>query len=148
MQYLASGVVRTKAAAFPERLLEIYTGIAEVVATHQPDEVAIEEVFVNRNVASALKLGQARGAAIVAAGSKGCLIGEYTARQIKQAVVGYGNASKEQVQHMVCAMLQLAKAPPADAADGLAVAICHALSMAGPLGSLRSKGFRQGRILT
>lgn len=148
IQYLASGVIRSKADNFPARLMEIYSGVREIVALHKPTEIAIEEVFVNRNVASALKLGQARGAAIVAAASQGCVVGEYTARQIKQAVVGYGNASKEQVQHMVSALLDLSKAPASDAADGLAIAICHVFSTAGALGQLRRHGFRKGRLLT
>ena len=110
------------------RLHQIYTGLCEVIRTYQPDECSIEQVFMNKNANSALKLGQARGSALVALASQGVLIAEYTPRAIKQAIVGYGGAEKNQVQHMVKVLLNLAKTPQADAADALAIALCHANS--------------------
>lgn len=123
--YLASGCVRVTAEALGQRLLQIFEGLQHVIAQYQPVVCAIEQVFVHRNVDSALKLGQARGVAMVASSYHGLEIGEYTPRQIKQAVVGYGGADKTQVQHMVKTLLSLNATPQADAADALAVAICH-----------------------
>ncbi len=124
-RYVASGTVRCGGEELPARLNEIYTGLREVIASHRPDESAVEQVFVHRNVDSALKLGQARGAAICACTSHDLAIGEYTPRQVKQAVVGTGAATKAQVQEMVRRLLALPAAPPSDAADALAVALCH-----------------------
>ena len=127
--YLSSGCIRSCLdLSFANRLQEIYAGISEIVAKYQPQEVAIEQIFMHINPGAALKLGQARGAAMVAASQTGLSIAEYSARQIKQAVVGYGAATKQQVQHMVCYLLKLAGKPQADAADALAVALCHANS--------------------
>lgn len=127
--YRASGCVRTdQAAAAPERLRIIYEAVSRLVAEHRPDAVAVEQVFVHRNPDSALKLGQARGAAICAAVMAGLPVSEYPPATVKQAVVGTGRATKEQVQHMVCALLKLPARPQADAADALAVALCHAHS--------------------
>jgi len=123
--YLASGCVRVDDENFPERLRTIFEGVGEVVARYQPTEIAIEKVFVQRNVDSALKLGQARGAAICAVVSRSLPVAEYSPAQIKQALVGRGAAAKEQVQHMVKTLLQLIETPPADAADALACALCH-----------------------
>lgn len=114
--------------SFPQRLTDIFTGLTEILQEYQPEEAAIETVFVNRNVSSALKLGQARGAAICAAGARGLPVSEYAPRQIKQAVVGNGGADKEQVQHMVRLLLSVREDIPSDAADALGVAICHAHS--------------------
>lgn len=125
IRYLASGCVRPRAKAFPERLAEIYTGIRSVISEHGPEVLAIEQVFVARNPDSALKLGQARGVAIAAAVQCGLPVHEYAARTVKQAVVGSGRAGKEQVQHMIRAILDLPGAPAPDAADALAIAICH-----------------------
>jgi len=124
--YIASGCIRTKADTFPARIHEIFCGISEIATQYRPNEVAIEDVFVQHNVASALKLGQARGAAICGAAQYTEAIYEYTPTQIKQAVVGKGHATKPQIQHMVRAILQLDIAPTSDAADALAVAMCHA----------------------
>ena len=123
--YVNSGCIRTEGDNFPARLREIFEGVQQIVGEYSPQTVAIEKVFVKKNVDSALKLGQARGAAICA-----CVIGdidvcEYSPTQIKQAVVGGGRATKEQVQHMVTRLLGLTNTPPADAADALAIAICH-----------------------
>jgi len=130
--YVASGCVRAREAELAARLAEIYTGIVELIVAHAPDAVAIEQVFVARNAGSALKLGQARGAALTAAVVSGVPVTEYAARRVKQAVTGTGAASKAQVQHMVCRLLGLHTAPGADAADALAIAICH-INTLGPL---------------
>lgn len=126
LDYVCSGTVRTVSGEFSERLHEVYAGIVEVISTHQPHEVAIEQVFMSVNASSALKLGHARGAAIVAVTAQALTVAEYSPRQIKQAVVGHGGAEKFQVQHMVRSLLNLSTTPPEDAADALAVAICHA----------------------
>jgi crossover junction endodeoxyribonuclease RuvC len=125
MHYVASGCVRPASKLMPERLAEIYHGVNEVIATHMPEILAIENVFLARNPDSALKLGQARGVAIAAGVAQGLPVYEYAARRVKQAVVGTGKASKEQVQHMVRVILALPGTPAADAADALAIAICH-----------------------
>ena len=124
--YVASGCIRMQEESFPSRLNTIFQGVTQLVSQFSPQEFAIEEVFVSKNVNSALKLGQARGAAIVAATNQGLSVSEYSARKVKQAVVGSGNARKEQVQHMVQQILSLEACPQADAADALAIAICHA----------------------
>ena len=113
---------------FPRRLHRIFSGLTDVIQTYQPEAVAIEQVFLATNAQSALKLGQARGAAIVAGVTAGLPVHEYTALQVKQAVVGHGRAAKEQVQQMVKALLNLPEIAQADASDALAVAICHAHS--------------------
>ena len=110
----------------PSRLHEIYTGINQIIVQYQPNVSVIEQVFMYRNAASALKLGQARGVAIVACVQHGLPVHEYAPTQIKQAVVGTGRADKVQVQHMVKVLLSLPASPPADAADALATALCHA----------------------
>ncbi|WP_102796110.1 crossover junction endodeoxyribonuclease RuvC [Bowmanella denitrificans] len=124
-EYLGSGCIRLPDGALPERLQQIYNGITELITQYQPNQMAVEQVFLARNPDSALKLGQARGAAIVGATNQGLDVFEYSARQIKQAVVGKGSATKEQVQHMVTYLLKLPGKPQADAADALAVALCH-----------------------
>lgn len=125
-QYVASGCIRIKSEEFPERLKEIYLGLDEVIATYQPENAAIEQVFAKINVGGALKLGQARGAAICACVVRSLKVDEYSANQVKKAVVGRGHATKEQVQHMVVTHLGLNKTPQSDAADALAIALCHA----------------------
>jgi crossover junction endodeoxyribonuclease RuvC len=129
-QHVTSGCIRVEADAFPERLGRIFQQVNELIEQYRPGEVAIEQVFVARNAASALKLGQARGAAICAAVHRGLAVSEYTPRAIKQAVVGTGGADKEQVQYMIRLMLNLADSPAADAADALAVALGHAHAQA------------------
>ena len=126
LDYVASGCIRTPDGELPERLKSILEGLLEVIALHAPMEVSVEKVFVNVNPQSTLLLGQARGAAICAAVSKDLPVSEYTALQVKQAVVGQGHAAKEQVQEMVKRLLNLGGVPQADAADALACAICHA----------------------
>lgn len=123
--HVASGPLRVKAETLPERLKLIFEGITAVIHEYQPDVVAIEKVFMNRNADSALKLGQARGAAISAAVMQDKPVSEYTPRHIKQAVVGKGSAAKEQVQHMVKILLNYQGELQADQADALAVALSH-----------------------
>ncbi len=139
--YVASGCIKTPEGELPGRLQVILESLREVIATHQPQHVAVEKVFVNVNPQSTLLLGQARGAAICAAVLAGLPVAEYTALQVKQAVVGNGHANKEQVQDMVQRLLKLNGTPGADAADALACAICHAHGGMG-LGALATKGFR------
>ena len=149
LQYLASGCIKSPdGRELPIRLKTILSDLAEVIATFQPTEVAVEIVFVNVNPQSTLLLGQARGAAISAAVLAELPVAEYTALQIKQAVAGHGKAAKEQVQEMVRRLLALPAAPGADASDALACAICHAHA-AESYGGLRRGGFRVrgGRIL-
>ena len=118
-----------KEKGFSRRLLTIFEGLSEVMEQHQPEVAAVEDLFVAHNPRSALKLGQARGTAVVAAMKQGLPVHDYSPRLVKQAVAGYGQAAKEQVQHMVQALLELSGAPSPDAADALAVAICHASHM-------------------
>ncbi len=124
--YVASGCIRIKSKAFPERLKEIFQGIQSVVKEYEPDEFAIEQVFMSKNADSALKLGHARGAAICAVVVNEMPVFEYSARQVKQAVVGKGAADKNQVQHMVKILLNLHGQLQEDASDALGVALCHA----------------------
>jgi crossover junction endodeoxyribonuclease RuvC len=133
--YVASGCVRVGKGALGERLKIIYDGIDEIIRTYQPTAIAVEKVFLARNADSALKLGQARGAAITAGANHSLSIAEYSARQIKRTIVGGGGAEKRQIQHMVKILLDLSGTPQADAADALACAICHAHHMNGGVAS-------------
>jgi crossover junction endodeoxyribonuclease RuvC len=124
--------------ALPNRLSRIYTELGAIIVEHHPDEVAIEDIFYALNVKSALKLGQVRGVAMLAAASAGLEVAEYSPLTIKSSVVGYGRAEKQQVQHMVTRLLELAEPPePLDASDALAIAICH-LHTAGTLNRQRA----------
>ncbi|MCC5791028.1 MAG: crossover junction endodeoxyribonuclease RuvC [Legionellaceae bacterium] len=125
LYYLDSGCIRTGDGDLSERLLAIFNGMCTLLETYHPDEVAIEQVFMHQNPNAALKLGHARGVAMVAAASHRLAVSEYSPREIKQTVVGYGAAEKEQVKHMVVQLLALNQVPQADAADALAIAICH-----------------------
>jgi crossover junction endodeoxyribonuclease RuvC len=148
LSYLSSGCIKTDARdSLPKRLGTIYAGLRELVALHRPDQAAVEIVFVNVNPQSTLLLGQARGAAITALVADDVEVAEYTALQIKQAVVGNGHADKVQVQHMVRRLLALTGDPRADAADALACAIAHAHGGQG-LGALSTRDLRvrNGRI--
>jgi len=131
IRYLSSGVIRLPAVALPERLRVIAESVGELIELHCPAELAVEQVFMARSAGSALKLGQARGAAIVPCVTAGLAVSEYSARQIKKAVVGTGAADKLQVQHMVTYLLKLPAPPQEDAADALAAAICHAHTHSG-----------------
>ncbi len=133
LTYIDAGTIRTDTKEMPERLKRIFNGLTRITQHHikyanEPIHTAIEQVFMAENPDSALKLGQARGAAIAAMVALDLEVSEYTARQIKQSVCGYGAAAKEQVQEMVCRILLLDFMPQQDAADGLACAICHAHS--------------------
>jgi crossover junction endodeoxyribonuclease RuvC len=147
LSYVASGCINTPDGELPERLKEILESLGTVIAQHQPQQVAVEKVFVNVNPQSTLLLGQARGAAICAAVLANLPVAEYTALQVKQAVVGNGHADKEQVQQMVQRLLKLSGTPGPDAADALACAICHAHGGQG-MGKLATAGYRMknGRL--
>ncbi len=148
LDYVTSGVIRiAPTLPLPERLDLIYESLIEVIEKHQPSEFAIESVFMSKSAGSALKLGQARGAAIVAATSQGLEVHEYEARKVKQSVVGTGAADKLQVQHMVKTLLKLPKTPQEDAADALAVALCHINTQKHLLSVAQSKHFRRGRLV-
>ncbi|CUX97004.1 Crossover junction endodeoxyribonuclease RuvC [Candidatus Hoaglandella endobia] len=125
LTYLGSGCIRTKVEDLPSRLKLIYSGVSAIITQFQPDCLAIEQVFIAKNADSALKLGQARGVAIVAAVNLALPVFEYAARQVKKTVVGSGAAEKTQVQYMVRTLLKLQSNPQADAADALAIAITH-----------------------
>lgn len=127
LTYVASGVIRTQKGEFADRLCEIYRCVQTIVSEYRPHEIAIERVFVNRNPDSALKLGQARGAAICGTADANAGVYEYATRQIKLAVVGSGSAEKSQVQLMMKSILNLDGPLSPDAADALAAAVCHAL---------------------
>ncbi|MCW8900824.1 MAG: crossover junction endodeoxyribonuclease RuvC [Gammaproteobacteria bacterium] len=124
--WVNSGCIRVKGDSLAEKLCIISEGLNTLLDEFQPDEMAIEKVFVSKNIDSALKLGQARGAAISTVALRKIPVSEYTPTQIKKAVVGKGNAAKTQVQHMVVNLLGLSRAPQEDAADALAIALCHA----------------------
>lgn len=125
-RYIDSGCIKILAKDFALRLQEIFDGVREIIFKYHPDEAAIEQVFMHTNVNAALKLGQARGVAMVVPALHAIPVSEYSARQIKQAVVGYGAADKNQVSHMVCHLLNLNGTPQRDASDALAIAITHA----------------------
>ena len=149
IEYIDSGCIRVGEKPMAERLQTIFQSLATLIGEYRPEEFAIEQVFMARNPDSALKLGQARGAAIVSAANSGLAGHEYSARQGKQAVVGKGGADKSQVQHMVQVLLSLSRKPQADAADALAIAMCHAhmsqsiLRVASGAGKVRSGRVRQ-----
>ncbi len=125
IEYVTSGCIRMQENTAAERLMQIVSGINTIVQAYQPHESAIEQVFMFQNPKAALTLGQARGVALYALANAQLPVNEYSAKQVKQAVVGNGNAAKVQVQHMVQSLLGLAESPQADAADALAIAICH-----------------------
>lgn len=155
LAYVASGVIRTPTADLATRLGTIFQGVSTLVREHAPDQAAIEQVFVNVNPQSTLLLGQARGAAICGLVAGGLPVAEYTALQLKQAVVGYGRATKSQMQEMVTRLLNLTGQPGSDAADALGMAICHAHSgntlgtISGLAPALARKGLRvrRGRLV-
>ncbi len=126
VRFLDCGLIQAGGDDFAARLKRIFDGLGQIIAEHRPEEFAIEKVFVHRNVTSALKLGQARGAALLAAATRELAVYEYSPNEIKQAVTGRGHAGKEQIQHMIRVLLGLKEAPATDAADALAVAVCHA----------------------
>lgn len=129
LRLVACECIRMGSQPLPERLGIIYHGVQRIIAAHCPEVVAVEQVFLATNAKSALVLGQARGSAVCAAVVAGAAVAEYSALQIKSAVVGVGRAHKEQVQHMVRVLLGLRAAPTVDEADALACAICHIHTM-------------------
>jgi crossover junction endodeoxyribonuclease RuvC len=146
LEYLASGVIRMGTLTFPERLHTIFSDISDIIIEHGPDVAAVEEVFMGKNASSALKLGQARGAAIVACTHYQLPVAEYAARKVKQALVGRGQADKNQVQQMVKSLLGLSRMPPEDAADALAIAVCHANTQNTLIRMADVKTGRRGRL--
>ena len=146
--YVASGVIRLPDGPLPERLKLIFDAVSQIAQQYRPAQMAIENVFMSKSAGSALKLGQARGAAIVAGTNADLPVAEYEARKVKQAVVGNGAADKLQVQHMVKTLLRLPASPQEDAADALAVALCHMHTMQTLLQTAGSAGsrFRRGRL--
>lgn len=146
VEYVVSGCIRTGDGSLAERLEKIYSSVTEIIETYQPDQFAIEQVFMGKNVDSALKLGQARGVAIVAAAKLGLPVSEYAARTVKQAVVGKGSATKEQVQHMIQYLLKLPGKPQEDAADALAIAVCHAHTSSSLVAQIGVTGVTRGRM--
>lgn len=145
-EYVESGCIRTQGDNLADKLAQIFEGLSHIINNHLPHEVAIEQVFMARNADSAFKLGQARGAAIVAATQHKLPVTEYSARQVKQAIVGRGAAQKTQVQHMVCQLLDLAQKPQEDAADALAIALCHAHTQQGLIRIAGAQRVRRGRV--
>ncbi|HNQ04418.1 MAG TPA: crossover junction endodeoxyribonuclease RuvC [Thiobacillaceae bacterium] len=147
LHYVASGVIRTREGELPSRIKTVFEGVVEILAHFQPDAAAVEKVFVNVNPQSTLLLGQARGACLAALMQASQPVFEYTALQVKQAVVGNGHADKVQVQHMVKRLLNLPAEPRRDSADALACAICHAHGGLGFAGVVTSPRRRAGRML-
>jgi crossover junction endodeoxyribonuclease RuvC len=145
LRHVTAGVIRVPAGALAQRLAHILSELAAVIRSTQPSEAVVEKVFVNVNAKSTLLLGQARGAALCAAVTAGLSVHEYTALQVKQAVVGYGKANKIQVQKMVQRLLALDRVPQPDAADALACSICHAHSEAAPRAARVPKSARTPR---
>jgi crossover junction endodeoxyribonuclease RuvC len=145
-RYITSGVIRLPRAPLPERLKIIADGVAELIELHGPTELSVEQVFLARSADAALKLGQARGAAIVPCVTRGMEVSEYSARQIKQSVVGTGAADKAQVQHMVRVLLNLPGTPQEDAADALAAALCHAHTRQARVRMAGVTSVRRGRL--
>jgi len=126
LRHVHHAMIRTGKGDFDERLHILFSGLSEIITAFHPDSAAIEDVFVSKNVSSALKLGQARGALVAACGAHGLRVAAYSPTVVKQAVVGFGRADKDQVGHMVRMLLHPPEPCPEDAADALAVAICHA----------------------
>ncbi|MFK4753288.1 crossover junction endodeoxyribonuclease RuvC [Oceanobacter antarcticus] len=147
VEYITSGCIRCDDGEMPQRLQTIFTSVNELIETWSPQQFAIEQVFMGKNAASALKLGQARGVAMVAAALQQLPVAEYAPRAIKMAVTGTGGAEKEQVQHMVQTLLKLPGRPQADAADALAIALCHAFTAASLVAQAGARGSRRGRPL-
>jgi crossover junction endodeoxyribonuclease RuvC len=146
IEYIDSGCIRTSLnGELSEKLLQIYDGICQLMDHYSPAEVAIEQVFMHQNPSSALKLGHARGVAMVAAASHRVKVSEYSPREIKQTVVGYGAAEKDQVSHMVVQLLALNSAPQSDAADALAIAICHSHMRNGLARAIGKRGLGRRR---
>ena len=146
--YITSGCIKTiPKSELPQRLEEIYAGVTQIIDEFAPDEVAIERIFMAKSADSALKLGHARGVAMVAVANQGLPISEYEARKVKQAIVGTGAATKGQIQHMVQTLLKLPGQPQEDAADALAIALCHIQTRHNMARMAGAKTFRRGRLV-
>ncbi|MCG8325225.1 MAG: crossover junction endodeoxyribonuclease RuvC [Thiotrichales bacterium] len=145
-RHIDNGIIDISAAGLAEKLRTIHDGITQIILELKPAEIAVEQVFMHRNADSALKLGQARGAAITACACQDLPVYEYTANQVKQATVGKGHAAKQQVQHMIKVLLCLNEVPATDAADALAIAICHGHSREGLLRMEGVRGIKGGRL--
>ncbi|HDZ09125.1 crossover junction endodeoxyribonuclease RuvC [Pseudohongiella sp.] len=146
LKYVASGCIKPALGEHPQRLKEIFRGISDVIEQYSPQECAIEEVFLGKSVSSALKLGQARGSAMVACLHLDLPVAEYTPRTVKQSVTGSGAADKVQVQHMVKVLLGLQGKLQADAADALAIALCHANTRQSLIKVASARNFSRGRF--
>jgi crossover junction endodeoxyribonuclease RuvC len=147
LEYVASGVIRVEHLEFTQRLQTLYATLRELIEQYAPDEAAIEEVFVGKSGSSALKLGQARGAAVVACTSERLEVFEYATRKVKLAVVGTGTAAKPQIQHMIKNLLKLTDSPEEDAADALSVAVCHAHTRHTLIRLAGVRSSRRGRLV-
>ena len=145
-KHIASGVIKVQGETLADKLKVINQQLTDIILEHNPVEVAIEKVFMHKNADSALKLGQARGAAITACAMQSLPVFEYTANQVKQSTVGKGHAAKQQVQHMIKVLLCLQEEPKTDEADALAIALCHAHSREGLLRMQGVRGIRFGRL--
>lgn len=147
IEHIINGRLMVGDGDFPDRLRQIFVGLTELIERYQPDMMAIEKVFLHKNADSALKLGQARGAAICAGVNQNLSVHEYTATQIKKAVVGNGHAKKDQVQYMMSIILTLPEMPDEDAADALACAVTHAnfADVSGPKNTKLPEGMRTSR---
>ncbi len=147
LDYLTCGVIRVETLAFPDRLQVIFESLSHVIAEYQPQFAAIEEVFVGKSASSALKLGHARGVAMVVCSNHKLEIFEYATRKIKKALVGTGTADKAQMQHMIKTLLRLSDTPGEDAADALSVAVCHAHTQHTLVRMAGVRSSRRGRML-
>lgn len=143
--HLHHGYIRVAQLPMVERLQQIFLSLTEIIRRYTPQEAAIEQVFMHANPGAALTLGQARGAAMTAVGYADLGLAEYTARQVKQSLVGYGAANKVQMQAMICHLLNLVETPQVDAADALAIAVCHAHHRSGLAAMIGQRGRRRGR---
>ena len=148
INYVTSGIVRLPEESLPQRLQLIFDAVSQLIEEYKPVVMSIEDVFMSINPRGALKLGQARGAAILAGTNAKLPVSEYSPRSVKQVIVGTGSADKKQVQMMVTSLLKLPSEPAEDAADGLAVAICHGHSMRSQqiMSAAGAKGFARGRL--
>jgi crossover junction endodeoxyribonuclease RuvC len=147
LEYIGCGVIRLEKLAFPDRLQMIFDSLSAVIAEHHPEAAAVEQVFMGKSASSALKLGHARGAALVACTSQQVEVHEYATRKIKLAVVGTGTAEKVQMQHMIKVLLKLSDVPGEDAADALSVAVCHAHTRHTLVRMVGVRASRRGRLL-
>lgn len=146
LEYISSGCIKVADLPFTDRLQIIFEGVTEIIKRYQPIEVAVEEIFVGKSAVSALKLGQARGAVIVACTNQQLPVHEYPPNQIKKALAGRGRADKSQMQHMVTSILKLSAAPQEDASDALCVAVCHVHTQTSLLRISGVEGTRHRRL--